>query len=45
MNKEKYLKPYCAEMEFSWTAALCQSGGTEDFGTSDDLDYPIDFWK
>ena len=45
MNKEKYMEPRCSELEIVWTAALCQSGGTEDFGTDDDLLYPTDSWK
>ena len=44
MNKEKYLEPHVEVVEFVWTAALCLSGGTEAFGTDDDLVYPNDFW-
>ena len=45
MNKEKYSEPNCTELEIVWRTALCQSGGTEDFGTDDDLIYPVDSWK
>ena len=45
MNKEKYLEPRSAEIEFDGTAALCQASGTESFNTDDGLVYPIDIWE
>ena len=45
MKKEQYVMPQSAVAEMVWSASVCQTSGTEPYGTDDGLIYPDDSWR